>query len=146
MKPLTLVILLLFSVFYVKLIVASDVNKIENKIIMNMILSLTNKQYPSIYTDSQRIKKILTEQDVHFVESCSSAQIAIIQTNKELKNCNKILIITLKYDLLKTYPDSVASFFWQKGRPNIVFIKSRLNSHNITIGSEFNDFIEESIW
>lgn len=112
---------------------------------MNMINSLTNKTQLSIYTDSQKIKKILTDDKVKFVDLCINADVAILES-KLVKNCNSVPVITLKYKLLKVYPNSVGSFFWQKGRPNIVFIESRLNNHNITIGSEFSAFVEESIW
>lgn len=125
---------------------ASDVGKIEKKIIMNMIHSLNHNALISIYTDSQKIKNLLSKHKVNFVDSCSNAKVAILETKKAANVCNHIPILTLKYNLLKFYSSSVASFFWQKGRPNIVFIESRLKKQNISIDSEFNDFIEESIW
>lgn len=131
--------------FLITTSLASDVVKIENKIIMNMIQSLTHNTNISIYTDSKRLQKILTDNIVNFVPVCSDADVAILET-KHVKNCNKLPIITLKYELLKTYQNSVGSFFWQKGRPNIVFIAPRLKSQNISVGSKFDAFVEESIW
>ena len=145
MKHLFLLVVLLYS-SVVTTLQASDVDKIENKIVMNMIHSLSKNQLISIYTDSQKIKILLTDLEINFVDRCSNADVAILETNKLVKNCKQIPILTLKYNLLKVYPSSVASFFWQKGRPNIVFIESRLKSQNIEIDSKFNHFVEESIW
>jgi len=135
----------LSCLFLVTLSSASDVDEIENKIIMNMIRSLTDQTHITIYTDSQRIKNLLRGNQIGFAASCKTANVAIL-ASKSIKNCNNIPIITLKYALLKIYPSSVGSFFWQKGRPNIVFIESRLNNQNISISREFSAFVEESIW
>jgi len=146
LKLLLPVVFLISFLLPVNYLLASDVAQIENKIIMNMISSLNNNNLISLYTDSQKIKKILTDHKIKFVDNCSTAKVAILETKKAENNCNHIPILTLKYNLLKVYPSSVASFFWQKGRPNIVFIEHRLKKQNITISSEFNDFVEEAIW
>jgi len=145
LRYLLLLIGFLSCLFLVTLSSASDVDEIENKIIMNMIRSFTEQSHITIYTDSQRIKNLLRGKQISFAVSCDVASVAIL-ASKAIKNCNNIPIITLKYALLKVYPSSVGSFFWQKGRPNIVFIESRLREQNISIGDEFTAFVEESIW
>ena len=125
---------------------ASDIDKIESKIIMDMVSTLTDNETISIYTDSLKIKKILPNKNINFVNECSSADIAILEKLTSNHQCTNLAIITLKYDLLKGYPQSVASFFWQKGRPNIVFIEPRLKLLNIKIDTKFNDYIEQNIW
>lgn len=137
-----LVLLLFFS----SLSVSSETDKIESKIIMSMIDAVSNHRVFSVYTNSQKLKEILPAQKIVFVDDCSGADLAILEKSKIEKNCANISIITLEYDLLKKYPNSIGSFFWQKGRPNIVFIKSRLKNQNIVIDSTFDEFIEENIW
>lgn len=110
-----------------------------------MLRSVVTQESISIYTDSQRISHILTHNEVRFIDTCAQADVAIIET-KQVANCGQVPIITLKYELLKTYPNSIGSFFWQKGRPNIVFIEPRLEKLSIDIGPQFSAFIEESIW
>jgi len=112
LRSLLLLICFLSCLFLVTISSAADVDKIENKIIMNMIRSLTDHTHVSIYTDSQRIKKLLSNHQTHFVASCATANVAIL-ASKSVKNCNNLPIITLRYELLKVYPSSVGSFFWQ---------------------------------
>jgi hypothetical protein len=111
-----------------------------------MIDAVSNHKVLSVYTNSQKLKDILPKEKIVFVDDCSGADLAILEKSKIEKNCTDISIITLEYDLLKKYPNSIGSFFWQKGRPNIVFIKSRLENQNIVLDSAFDEFIEENIW
>jgi len=138
-------VVILFVLSFSQLFSISS-EKVEAKIIMSMLNSVTNHTNLLIYTDSKKIKKILSKDEITFVYDCNSANIAILEFDKEATKCESTTIITLKYDLLKTYINSIGSFFWQKGRPNIVFIKSRLRDKNITIDSNFHDFVEDTIW
>ena len=144
MKPAFLPFLFLFLFNSVN--ASEKVSSIENKIIMNMIHSLTHVDEILVYTDSPKIKQTLRNSEIKFVNQCGMATIAIIKTKKYVSKCNNVIVLTLEYDLLNVYPNSVASFFWQKGRPNIVFIEPRLKKQKIIISSKFNDFLEDSIW
>ena len=125
---------------------SSEIDKIESKIIMSMIEVVSSHKVFSVYTNSQKLKEILPTEKIVFVDDCEGAELAILEKSKVEKNCTDIAIITLEYDLLKKYPNSIGSFFWQKGRPNIVFIKSRLKNRNILLDSAFDEFVEENIW
>ena len=133
-------------IFSFSLLFGASSEKVEAKIIMSMLKAVTNHTDLSIYTDSKNINKILLNNDITFVKSCYKADIAILETDMSVTECKNRPIITLRYDLLKIYSNSIGSFFWQKGRPNIVFIETRLRDQNITIDSTFNDFIEDTIW
>lgn len=137
------VILFLFSF---SLLCSASSEKVEANIITSMLKAVTNRTDLSIYTDSKKINKILLNNDTAFVKSCDKADIAILETDTSVVKCKNRPVITLRYNLLKIYSNSIGSFFWQKGRPNIVFIEARLRDHNITIDSSFNDFIEDTIW
>ena len=137
------VILFIFSF---SLLSGTSSEKVEAKIIMSMLKSVINHADLLIYTDSKKIHKTLLNNDITFVKSCNKANIAILETDTSVTECKNRPVITLRYDLLKTYSNSIGSFFWQKGRPNIVFIEARLRDQNITIDSSFNDFIEDTIW
>jgi len=141
LKKILLLVLLFFN-----LLQGSDADVIESKIVMNMLQAISNNSRVSIHTDSKRIKAILKNDKVEFLNTCEDADVIILEKNKNKNLCKNTPVLTLKYDLLKVYPNSVASFFWQKGRPNIVFIEPRLKEQKIVISGEFQDFIEENIW
>jgi hypothetical protein len=113
---------------------------------MSMLNAVSNHKGFSIYTNNQKLKNILPAEQIIFVENCTSADLAILEKSKIEENCSNVSIITLEYDLLKKYPNSIGSFFWQKGRPNIIFIKSRLKNQNIILDRAFDEFVEENIW
>lgn len=138
-------VIILFILSFSQLFSISS-EKVEAKIIMSMLNSITSHTNLLIYTDSKKIKKTLLRDEITFINDCNSADIAILESDEIVTKCKNTTIITLKYDLLKIYLNSVGSFFWQKGRPNIVFIESRLRDKNITIDSDFHDFVEENIW
>ena len=136
----------ILSIFSFSLLFGASSEKVEAKIIMSMLKSVTDNTNLLLYTDSKKINKTLLNNDTTFVKSCDKADIAILEADMSVTECKNIPIITLRYDLLKIYSNSIGSFFWQKGRPNIVFIEARLRDQNITIDSSFNDFIEDTIW
>ncbi|MFA6196899.1 MAG: hypothetical protein WC656_09665 [Sulfurimonas sp.] len=132
--------------FFSSLLFSSEIDKIESRILMSMLNAVSNHKGFSIYTNNQKLKNILPAEQIIFVENCTSADLAILEKSKIEENCSNVSIITLEYDLLKKYPNSIGSFFWQKGRPNIIFIKSRLKNQNIILDRAFDEFVEENIW
>ena len=52
-------------------------------------------------------------------------------------------IFVLKYYLLRKYKDqAIGGFYWQKGRPNIIFIKENLKKFHIRLPYKFHNYIE----
>ncbi len=45
--------------------------------------------------------------------------------------------------LLEHTKEAIGGFFWQKGRPNIIFLRKNLQEHNITLPQEFAKYIED---
>ena len=75
------------------------------------------------------------------------AQVHIIGKERKLEDgCERIPILVLDYDLLEIYENAVVAFFWKKGRPNIVFLKKRLEKFNIVLPESYKIYEEEKIW
>jgi hypothetical protein len=123
---------------------AKEIDEIESRILTELISSICEKKVLKVYTDSQKIKKRLKNNNIEFKDRCLDVDVAVLKFKNE--QCLQIPIITLEYDLLKFYPQSVGAFFWQKGRPNIVFIAPRLKQHHIKLNADFDPFIEETLW
>ena len=58
---------------------------------------------------------------------------------------NWILFVT-KYQLLKISEDVVGAFYWKKGRSQLLFIKKRLERHNIKLPTEYQNFMIDALW
>lgn len=76
------------------------------------------------------------------VDNCSKAEVVILSTVKEIpKSCKGKILFGTRYAHLANL-NVTGAFFWQKGRPNILFYQKRLDKHNIKLDSSFNKYIE----
>ena len=78
-------------------------------------------------------------------ENIKNARLILI-TKKIPENIpSNAILITTEYSLLIKEPRVVGAFFWQKGRPNILFVRKRMQEVNITLGREFDKYIEDEL-
>ncbi|MCD6190081.1 MAG: hypothetical protein J7K14_00890 [Sulfurimonas sp.] len=133
---------LLLVLFLVTSIYASDSKKASG--IFNLIVKeITKKENSSVYLHKgiESIEKY--PGNLKIVTECKDADIIILSTTRDIpKECNKKLLFGSRYSHLKN-PNVIGAFFWQKGRPNILFYQKRLNTHHIKLNSSFNRYIEE---
>jgi len=133
---------LLLVLFLVTSIYAGDSKKASG--IFNLIVKeITKKENSSVYLHKgiESIEKY--PGNLKIVTECKDADIIILSTTRDIpKECNKKLLFGSRYSHLKN-PNVIGAFFWQKGRPNILFYQKRLNTHHIKLDSSFNRYIEE---
>jgi hypothetical protein len=58
------------------------------------------------------------------------------------QQCSNKPIFTNNYRLFKNFPQIIGAFFWQKGRPNIIFDAERLKEQNIVLDPSYDKYIE----
>ena len=132
---------IIFSIFIFSSLLFSSQIAISTKIVGKIITAISpNAQIwiddKEAYIDIIDIEKIKT------VINCNNADILITKNNTYLKDiCQDKPVIVFDYDLLYSNKNSVAAFFWKKGRPNIVFIKERLGKFNIIIPTKYNSYL-----
>jgi hypothetical protein len=135
--------LLFIVIFLVCTFLAADDLKIEATIYNKIIIAITKKEKPKVYIYKQckSLKKYPGK--IELVAHCKDADIVIVTTLKNIpKMCfTKNKIFGTKYSHLKN-PHVIGAFFWQKGRPNILFYKYRLDQNNIKLDKSFNKYIE----
>jgi hypothetical protein len=85
---------------------------------------------------------------IRWVRSPNEAKILIISSRRFSPELAKlhVPVLTLDYNLLKRYPNAIGAYFWQKGRPNIIMIRSRLEKAGIRLPREFDRFTDDTIW
>ena len=149
MRALFIILLVISSVYseqYVFLLNKNDTEKdYEAKIISKIASSSLDdkiKVYiPNISKEEKRI--FLKYFDV--TQNCQMAN--FIFDNKgiiplECKNLKK-LFFTNNYRRLLSDRKYYGAFFWNKSRPNIVFIKQRLEENNVKLPREYARYIED---
>lgn len=73
---------------------------------------------------------------------CEEADIVLTNVNMTSLCNEKVLLFTTNYLSFINSPDAIGAFFYQKGRPNIIFREENLKKHNITLPKEFDKYIE----
>lgn len=132
-----LLLLLLITTIY-----ASDDKKASS--IFNLIAkNITKKSNANIYIHTKVTSLQNYPGKLHIVKECDKTDIVILSTTNNIpKECQEKILFGTRYSHLKN-PEVVGAFFWQKGRPNILFYKDRLKKKNIKLDSSFDKYIEE---
>ena len=120
----------------------------SSKIIQNIIEVLNGKNHALWLNEDNRLsQKMINSSDFKKASSCKDASVLVITSDKEIpRQCESKPMLVLKYDLLEKHSNAVSAFFWQKGRPNIVFIKKRLQYFSISLPPTYEKYVEEQIW
>jgi hypothetical protein len=138
-------LILLISIVLVSLAQESDI-KIHAKMMDKLAVDILQKEKIKIYDplNSRNYANYLTHSTI--VDGCEDADIAVVSIPKQTNGCKNKIILVTKYDLLNEIPDAIGAFYWQKGRPNLVFIRSRLIEKKIRLNNEYSNHIDDQIY
>ena len=133
---------ILFILFLITTVYASDDKKASG--IFNLIVKeITKKENANVYLYKTISSIEKYPGNLKIVTKCEDADVIILSTTKEIpKKCTKKILFGSRYSHLKN-PNVIGSFFWQKGRPNILFYNKRLKEHKIKLDSSFDRYIED---
>ena len=133
------VIILIFSLIVT--LIANDI-ELESSIFNTIIQEITSKSTPKVYIHTE-VKSLQTNpKQLQIVQSCKDADIVVLSTLKDIPQaCQGKVFFGTRYGHLKNQ-DVIGAFFWQKGRPNVSFYKSRLNAYDIKLDKSFGKYIE----
>jgi len=123
-------------------IYANDM-QLEAAIFNKVIMAITQKQSPKVYIYRSNEALQSYPGKLEIVARCKDADIVILSTLKALPEAckNKILFGTRYQHLYENRV--IGAFFWQKGRPNILFYEQRLDFNHIKLDVSFNKYIEK---
>jgi len=110
----------------------------ESKIIQTIFSSMYNNEVLSVYAVDQKKIDILHEAKLRVVKSCENATIAYISLERNA--CKKKPIFTDNYKTFKNSKNAIGAFYWSKGRPNIIFLQSRLKHFGLTLPQELKKY------
>ncbi len=117
--------------------------KLASSIFNKIAVALTQKTNPSVYVHSKIDSLENYPASLVLLNDCSKADIVILSNTKNIpKQCEGKILFGTRYSHLKD-TRVVGAFFWQKGRPNILFYRDRLEKNNIKLNPSFNKYIEK---
>ncbi len=132
---------LLITLIFSTLLLADDI-QLAIKIYSSIAYECTGKVNPKIYLHGD-LGMLYDVDSINRTHKCSDADFVITSTLKQLPpKCEDKIIFTNKYRLFQESKQIIGAFFWQKGRPNIIFDRERLKNQNIKLSNSFEKYIE----
>jgi len=120
---------------------ADDIS-LEASIFSKIVQSITDKKAPKVYIYKKILSVSKYPNTLKIVKNCALADIVLLSSTQNIpKSCEGKLFFGSRYKHLKN-SHVMGAFFWQKGRPNILFYKSRLEHNHITLDKNFDKYIE----
>ncbi len=116
--------------------------------LFSLIVELLSNEdgYTQIYIDDPNYNSISKYvKRFHFTNDCLSADIIFVDKISHLPpECrDEKKIFVTKYSEYRNHRSKViGAFFWQKGRPNIIFNKERLEYFGIKLPKKYDKYIE----
>ena len=134
--------ILLFILFIgINVLFANDI-ELESAIFNKVLTAVTAKERPKVYIYQHNDALEKYPGKLQLVKDCKDADIVLVSTLKNLpKECAGKILFGTRYSHLQN-PQVVGAFFWQKGRPNILFYKYRLEEKDIKLDKSFEKYVE----
>ncbi|BCD68086.1 hypothetical protein [Nitratiruptor sp. YY09-18] len=142
MKKITL-----FFISVIFVVAASNADLIKASL-FSLIVELLNRDNPyvQIYINSkeyQNIPKYIKK--FKFTNNCVNADIIFVDSLSLLqKECiyDHKIFVTSYYDFVHNKDKVIGAFFWQKGRPTIIFNKKMLEYFGVKLPPKYNKYID----
>ena len=132
----------LFLIISVVLFASTD--KIEQEIFATIIEGLyPHKESVRVWSDDPKKRALLVKiAKVSLVKQPNEAEILFLKRTYSSLPA-KALLFAIDYKVLKAYRERVVGgFYWQKGRPNLIFFKQELHTHHIELPKEMQVYVE----
>jgi hypothetical protein len=137
-----------FFILFINAALCAEVSKtsMETQIIERVAAALFPKQKIAAWGETADQKEMI-KQSKKIEEAADSSNADLIIVSKKIpqnlsSNC---VIITTEYSQLIKDERIIGAFFWQKGRPNLLFLRPRMQKANVSLGHEFNKYIEDEL-
>ncbi len=122
--------------------------ELEAKIILNIANASTKEEIKLFIPKISDVEKNIYSQFFTLTNSCEEANFIFVKNNYNIdakceEKIHKKLFFTNNYQKLLNNNNYIGAFFWNKSRPNITFVKNRLNERNIKLSGNYDKFIED---
>ncbi|ATB68650.1 hypothetical protein SJPD1_0528 [Sulfurospirillum diekertiae] len=119
--------------------------ELEAKIISEIATSSLHEEIKLFIPNMSEMERKVYSQYFTLTQKCETSNFVFVNKTVEretLCDNTKRLFFTNNYRKLLSDDKYYGALFWNKSRPNIVFIKNRLDKKAIVLPQTFNQFIE----
>ncbi|WP_457625591.1 hypothetical protein [Persephonella sp.] len=116
----------------------------EIKILERLVMDITGKTHPSVYTDGLTSRKIYLLQmysNLRIVSNISEADFVFIKNKNEKYKAVKPTL-ALDFTSVRNCELCIGVFSWRNGRPILILFKENLQRFRIKLPKEYRYFIE----
>ena len=122
--------------------------ELEAKIISNIATAAIKNEIKLYIPEISNVEKEVYSKFFNLSDSCENANFIYIKksidTNSLCKSTqNEKIFFTNNYEKLLNDNRYLGAFFWNKSRPNITFIKTRLEKQKIELPNDYDKFVED---
>ncbi len=117
----------------------------EAKIISKIATSSLKEKVILYIPEISVQEKEIYSQFFTLTDDCKEANFIFDNKGLVSNECKKLgkLFFTNNYRRLMVNKQYYGAFFWSKSRPNIVFIKQRLEENHVQLSKEYSKYIED---
>jgi len=119
--------------------------ELESKIMFNISKSLLAKKIILFIPNITEIEKEIYKKRFQLAKTCKESNFIFVKRHVKKEDIcmnEKKIYFTNNYKKLLSNNIYLGAFFWNKSRPNIVFLKKRLDAKRIKLPSSYTQFIE----
>jgi len=102
----------------------------------SIVVYTVNKEYQDV---------VVAATSLQLSKSPELADIILVDSKYEVPKGNNYIIFTTDSSVFKRNENAVGAFYWEHGRPKIIFLQSRLNTKGITLSDAFQRYIVKEI-
>lgn len=119
--------------------------ELEAKILANIAKSSMKEDVFLYIPNISKLEEEIYSKYLNLSKTCEEANFVFLKNDSVADKCNSSnkLFFTNNYQRLLKQKRYYGAFFWNKSRPNIVFVKKRLKKEGIDLPKNYIQFIED---
>ncbi|QKF67212.1 hypothetical protein AVENP_1666 [Arcobacter venerupis] len=121
--------------------------ELESQIILNIANASIKNDIKLFIPEISDMEKGVYSKNFTLTNNCVDANFIFVKREVNLnfycKNYENKIFFTNNYEKLLNDNRYIGAFFWNKSRPNITFIKARLEKEKIKLSKDYDKFVED---
>lgn len=120
--------------------------EIASQIFNKIFTAIFSKKTIYVYSPNHVYHDVIHQaKNLSLTPEIKKADIVLITNETELVNGHNRLAFTIDVAVLREREEVIGAFYWEYGRPKIVFIQKRLEKAKITLAEPFEKYIVEEL-
>lgn len=132
--------LILFLLIQSQYLLAFDIET-ASKIYDKLFYAVFKKEDIKVYVNDDEYKKMISlSQYLKLTQKIENSDIIIITKEEELNEIKDKVAFTIDKELLEKNANIIGAFYWNKGIPEIIFLKERLVKYKLDLSESFKKY------